>query len=145
VQKFATNLFDHKFLGSLEYYIIKFISFHKCSRMKQKPKTSDFLSLYSYSCTQSIEHTFNFYTGYRGLRVKITVRTPLALPNPREKLNDLLPWKVFYCESCYLLLWKPQVKCMNRKVNNGFKCKTVTHNILISPSYCLHSSSGVCV
>ena len=90
-------------------------------------------------------HTLNFHTGYRGLCVKITVRAPLPLPNPKEKPDDPPSWRVFYFESCCPHLWKLHVKCMNRKVYNDFNCKTVTHNTPISPSYCIHSSSRVSV
>lgn len=90
-------------------------------------------------------HTLNFHAGYRGLCVKITVRAPLPLPNPREKPDDPPSWRVFYFESCCPHLWKLQVKCMNRKVYNDFNCKTVTHNTPTSPSYCIHSSSRVSV
>ena len=90
-------------------------------------------------------HTLNFHTRYRRLCVKITVRAPLPLPNPREKPDNPPPWRVFYFESCCPHLWKLQVKCTNRKVYNGFNYKTVTHNTPISPSYCIHSSSRVSV
>ena len=90
-------------------------------------------------------HTLNFHIGYRGLCVKITVRAPLPLPNPREKPDDPPSWRVFYFESCCPHLWKLHVKCMNRKVYNDFNCKTVTHNTLILPSYCIHSSSRLSV
>ena len=90
-------------------------------------------------------YTLNFHTGYRRLCVKITVRAPLPLPNPREKPDDPPSWRVFYFESCCPHLWKLHVKCMNRKVYNDFNCKTVTHNTLILPCYCIHSSSRVSV
>ena len=59
-----------------------------------------------------------FTQAIEGFVWKSQSQHPCPSQNPRKKPDDPPPWRFFYFESCCLHLWKPQVKCMNRKVNN---------------------------